>query len=208
MKILHIDSSILAADSVTRELTAATVARLRTAHPAASVTYRDLVADPINHLTGAIAAGFRPTGVDHFDAATLREHAVSQTLLDEFLAHDVLVIGVPMYNFSLPSQLKAWLDRLAQVGRTFKYTETGPVGLVGGKQILLASGRGGFYAEGPLTGMDFQERYLLAFFRFLGITEVQVVRAEGASKGPAVRQAGLERAHLAIFDALAQFQAR
>lgn len=198
MKILHIDSSILDSASLTRELSAAVVAEIRTRHPAAEVTHRDVVADEIRHLDGAIAAGFRPTGVGDFDDATLTEHRVSETLVTEFLASDVLVIGAPMYNFSVPSQLKAWMDRIAQAGRTFKYTEKGPVGLAGGKQVIVVSARGGFYADGPLARMDFQESYLRAYFGFLGITDVHVVRAEGASKGEPVRSDGLEHARAAV----------
>ena len=203
MKILHIDSSILGNASLTRELSAAVIDEIRTRHPAAEVTRRDVVANEIRHLDGAIAAGFRPTGVGDFDDATLMEYRVSETLVTEFLASDVLVIGAPMYNFSVPSQLKAWMDRIAQAGRTFKYTDKGPVGLAGGKQIIVVSARGGVYADGPLARMDFQESYLRAYFGFLGITDVHVVRAEGASKGETVRAEGLRRAKAAIADAVA-----
>ncbi|MBB6253265.1 FMN-dependent NADH-azoreductase [Nitrospirillum iridis] len=198
MKILHIDSSILESASLTRELSAAVVDEIRTRNPGAEVARRDVVADEIRHLDGAIAAGFRPTGFGDFDDATLKQHGVSETLVTEFLASDVLVIGAPMYNFSVPSQLKAWMDRIAQAGRTFKYTEKGPVGLAGGKQVIVVSARGGFYAEGPLARMDFQESYLRAYFGFLGITDVHVIRAEGASKGEALRSEGLQRAKVAI----------
>ena len=123
MKVLHIDSSIQGDASITRQLTAGTVALIRSGHSHADVVYRDLASNEIRHLTGAIAAGFRQTGAPAPDEATLREHQVSESLVTEFLASDVLVIGAPMYNFSVSSQLKAWLDRIAQVGRTFKYTE-------------------------------------------------------------------------------------
>ncbi|MBC3926898.1 FMN-dependent NADH-azoreductase [Undibacterium sp. CY21W] len=206
MKILHIDSSILEGNSVTRELSSAIVTQLKAAHPEASVTYRDLIKNEIRHLTGSIAAGFRITGFENFDEATLQEHQISAELVSEFLAHDVIVIGVPMYNFSVPTQLKAWLDRLAQVGRTFKYTETGPVGLVSGTQVFVASARGGFYAEGPLAHMDYQESYLKTFFGFLGINDVHFVRAEGVSKGPQVKEAGIRHAHTTIAETLAIFQ--
>ncbi|WP_018608379.1 FMN-dependent NADH-azoreductase [Uliginosibacterium gangwonense] len=208
MNILHIDSSILDGNSVTRELSAAIVTQLKASHPDASVTYRDLVKHEIRHLTGAIAAGFRPTGLDDFDEATRQEHQLSAALVSEFLAHDVIVIGVPMYNFSVPSQLKAWLDRLAQAGRTFKYTETGPVGLVSGTQVFIASARGGFYAEGPFTHMDYQESYLKTFFGFLGIRDVHFIRAEGVSKGPQIKEAGIQHAHSAIAATLAIFQSK
>ncbi|MBR7791284.1 FMN-dependent NADH-azoreductase [Undibacterium sp. FT147W] len=206
MNILHIDSSILESNSVTRELSAAIVKQLKAAHPDANVTYRDLVKHEISHLTGAVAAGFRPTGFDAFDEKTRQEHQLSAALVSEFLAHDVIVIGAPMYNFSVPSQLKAWLDRLAQAGRTFKYTEAGPVGLVSGKQILIASARGGFYAEGGLVHMDHQESYLKTFFGFLGIRNVHFIRAEGMSKSPQIKEAGVQSAHAAVIATLAVLQ--
>lgn len=203
MKVLHIDSSILGKGSITRRLSAEVVAQIQASHPAAQITYRDLVSGEVSHLTGEIAAGFRQTGITDFDEATLQQHRVSETLVAEFLGSDVLVIGAPMYNFSVPSQLKAWLDRIAQVGRTFKYTETGPVGLAGGKRVIVVSARGGFYAEGALARMDFQESYLKAFFGFLGITDVRFIRAEGASKGEPVRGQGIAHAQAGVAEAVA-----
>jgi FMN-dependent NADH-azoreductase len=206
MNILHIDSSVLGSASLTRELSAAVVAEIRNRHPAATVIRRDVAADEIRHLNGAIAAGFRPTVVAEVDDATRAEHGVSEALVTEFLASDVLVIGAPMYNFSIPSQLKSWMDRIAQAGRTFQYTATGPVGLAGGKRVIVVSARGGFYADGPLSGMDFQESYLRAYFGFLGITDVQIIRAEGASKGEAARAEGRDRAKAAIPDTVAELR--
>ena len=203
MNILHLDSSILGNHSITRELSAAVVADIRAQHPSAHVTYRDLVLDEIRHLTGPIAAGFRQMDVSDFDDSTVREHQVSETLVTEFLASNVIVLGAPMYNFSVPSQVKAWLDRVAQAGRTFRYTESGPVGLAGGKQVVVVSARGGFYAEAPLAHMDHQESYLKAFFGFLGIRDVRFVRAEGASKGQAVREKGIALARASVGDVLA-----
>ncbi|KVL33947.1 FMN-dependent NADH-azoreductase [Burkholderia territorii] len=198
MNILHLDSSILGNSSITRELSAAVVTGLRAQHPSAHVTHRDLVHDEIRHLTGPIAAGFRQIDAGTFDDATTHEHKLSEALVTEFLASDVIVIGAPMYNFSVPSQLKAWLDRVAQAGRTFRYSENGPVGLGGGKQVFVASARGGFYAQAPLAHMDFQESYLKSFFGFLGITDVRFVRAEGASKGQTVRDDGIALARASL----------
>lgn len=200
MKILHIDSSILGNSSVTRDLSAATVAHIKASHPDAQVEYRDLALNEIRHLNGAIAAGFRPGGSSAVDDSARQEHLVSEALVNEFLASDVLVIGAPMYNFSVSSHLKAWLDRIAQMGRTFKYTDKGPVGLTVGKRVIIVSARGGFYAQGPAGHMDFQESYLKAFFGFLGVTDVQVVRAEGASKAEEVRNKGIEQARAAIVE--------
>ncbi|PKX81917.1 FMN-dependent NADH-azoreductase [Pectobacterium peruviense] len=198
MNILHIDSSILENGSVSRQISADVVDQLIQQHPNAVVSYRDVVKDEIRHLTGPIAAGFRTIPSASVDEATLREHQLSETLVAEFLAHDVIVIGAPMYNFSVSSQLKSWLDRLAQVGKTFKYTEKGPVGLSGGRTVIVVSSRGGFYTTPPFLDMDFQERYLQGFFRFLGITDIHFVRAEGASKGDEIKNREIQNAKSSI----------
>ncbi|PFG71858.1 FMN-dependent NADH-azoreductase [Pseudomonas poae] len=207
MKVLHIDSSIMGKASITRDLTASIVAHIQASNPGAHVQRRDLADQEVRHLSGSIAAGFRQMGNSDFSAEILLEHQLSETLVTEFLASEVLVIGAPMYNFSVSTQLKAWLDRVAQVGRTFKYTERGPVGLCGGKRVIVASARGGFYAEGPFQNMDFQESYLKAFFGFLGIDDIEFVRAEGASKGEQVRDNGVKLAKNAITSAVAHLSA-
>ncbi|WP_049854407.1 FMN-dependent NADH-azoreductase [Dickeya fangzhongdai] len=198
MKILHIDSSILDDGSVTRQISADVIAQLIKHYPQATVSYRDVVKHEIRHLTGAIAAGFRQIASASADSSTLQEHMISEQLVSEFLTNDVIVIGAPMYNFSVPSQLKSWLDRIAQAGRTFKYTEKGPVGLSGGRTIIVVSARGGFYTEQPFAGMDFQERYLQAFFRFLGINDIYFIRAEGASKGDEIKNHEIQNAKASI----------
>lgn len=180
MKLLHIDSSALGGGSVTRELTAAIVARQQALHPGIQVDYLDLDAAPLPHLTGQSLAKADPA-----DAAN------SEALLEQFLAADVLVIGAPMYNFSVPSTLKAWIDRVAVAGRTFAYTETGPKGLAGGKQVIIASGRGGIHTDAPT---DFQEPYLRQVFGFLGITDVSFVRAEGVAYSPQHRSDAIAQA--------------
>ncbi|AIR70956.1 FMN-dependent NADH-azoreductase [Dickeya fangzhongdai] len=198
MKILHIDSSILEGVSVTQQISADVIAQLVKHHPEATVSYRDVVKQEIRHLTGAIAAGFRQIASASVDSSTLQEHMISEQLVSEFLANDVIVIGAPMYNFSVSSQLKSWLDRIAQTGKTFKYTEKGPVGLSGGRTIIVVSARGGFYTEQPFAGMDFQERYLQAFFRFLGITDIYFIRAEGTSKGDEIKNHEIKNAKESI----------
>ncbi|MBB4235878.1 FMN-dependent NADH-azoreductase [Rhizobium esperanzae] len=207
MKLLHIDSSISGDNSISRDLTAAVVADILAGNPSAKITYRDLVADPVTHLEGAIAAGFRPLGVSAFDDTALQEHGMSEQLVTEFLASDTVVIGAPMYNFSVSTQLKAWLDRIAQPGKTFKYTASGPVGLAGGKRVIVVSARGGFYIEGPMARLDFQESYLKGFLGFLGVDDVRFVRAEGASRGDEIRQKGIAAARAAIPDAIADIRA-
>ena len=204
MQILHLDSSILANASASRVLTAAIVEELRRNNPGAAVLHRDLVADAIPHLDGAIAAGFRPIGGDPPSPADASEHARSEALVMELLASDTIVVGAPMYNFSVSSQLKAWIDRVVQPGRTFRYTDKGPVGLTTGKRAIVASTRGGVYSAGPATAMDFQEDYLTAMFGFIGITDVCFVRAESLSRGTEARSQSLEAAHAAVRDVVRQ----
>ena len=171
MKLLHIDASALGAHSVSRGLTAAVVAEFVRNHPAVEVTYRDLHEAPL--APWALPAGDEdPNAIE------------SARALEEFLAADVVVIGAPMYNFGISSTLKAWIDRVAVAGKTFRYTAAGPEGLAGGKRLIIASSRGGIYAEGsPASAMDFQEPYLRAVFNFLGVTDIEFVRAEGVAMG-------------------------
>jgi len=124
-----------------------------------------------------------------------RENAISEALVSQFLAADVVVIGAPLYNFSIPTQLKAWIDRVAQVGRTFKYTEKGPIGLAGGKTVIVASTRGGVYSTSDAgNAMEHQESFLKTVFGFLGVTDVRFVRAEGLAMGEAAKAAALAAA--------------
>lgn len=193
MTLLHLDSSPLAGASASRRLTAAIVAAAQEANPALAVVYRDLAAAPPAHLGGDALA---PRGLpaDQLTEAQKAEAAVTEELIAEFLAADVIVVGAPMYNFSIPSQLKAWIDRVAAAGRTFKYTEAGPVGLAGGKTVIVASTRGGLYSEGPASAMDHQESYLKTVFAFLGITDVRFVRAERLSMGNDLRAQAMDAA--------------
>lgn len=192
MKLLHLDASILNEQSASRPLTAAIIDRLRQATPGAEVIYRDLAAEPINHLTAA--EFLAPRGVEPEDEGAKRDVARNAQLLDDFLAAEVIVIGAPMYNFSLPSQLKAWLDRMAVAGKTFSYTAAGVEGLVKGKRVIIASTRGGLYSEGaPAAFLDHQETYLRGFFGFLGVTDITFVRAEGLGN-PENRGAAIEAA--------------
>jgi FMN-dependent NADH-azoreductase len=198
MKLLHIDSSVLGANSVSRQLTADIVAQWVASHPGTQVEHLDLAVDAPSHLS-ADSLGFRlPAGAD-LSAVQQRENAVSEALVSQFLAADVIVVGAPLYNFSVPSQLKAWIDRVAQVGRTFKYTDKGPVGLAGGKTVIVASTRGGAYStsEGG-RAMEHQESYLQVVFGFFGITDVRFVRAEGLAMGEAARSQALSAAQADI----------
>ena len=195
MNILHIDSSASGASSVSRKLTAAAVRELRTANPGASVVYRDLGATPPAHLDGRLLAALRPLPDAEPVVGLDDELAFTEALLAEFLAADVIVIGAPMYNFSVPSQLKAWIDRLAQPGRTFRYTAKGPEGLAGGRKVIVLSSRGGLYAALPHeTAMDHQEAYLRAVFGFFGVADIEIIRAEGVSLGAEARERSMEQA--------------
>src|ERR1700723_1461878 len=145
-KLLHIDSSVLGPHSVSRQLSAAIVDRLRQAAPGIEVTYRDLSATPLTHLSGAHLAAAQ--GAANPDAALAQDLAAGQAVMNEFLAADTVVLGAPMYNFTIPSQLKAWIDRIIVVGKTFKYDAQGPQGLAGDKRVIVAISRGGFYGPG------------------------------------------------------------
>lgn len=204
MNILHIDSSILGVNSVTRELGAAVVADLRMRHPQTQLRYRDLAQEPFAHLAEPILAA-QSIPVEQRNAEQQREIAANAQALDEFLAADVVVIGAPMYNFSIPSQLKAWIDRIAVRGKTFRYGANGAEGLAGGKQVIIVSARGGFYGEqSPAAGMDFQESYLKVLFGFLGITDIEFLRAEGLNVSAEQRSKSMQAAHRQIRRELAE----
>ncbi len=194
MKLLHIDSSVMGGNSVSRQLTQNIVAQWRANHPGTEVDYLDLAADAPSHLS-ADSLGFRAAAGTNFTDVQKHENAVSEALVSQFLAADVVVVGAPLYNFSIPSQLKAWIDRIAQPGRTFTYTDKGPKGLAGCKKVIVASTRGGIYSttEGGRS-MEHQESYLQTVFGFLGITDVQFVRAEGVAMGDMVKAEALSKA--------------
>ncbi len=195
MKLLHIDSSILGDNSASRQLSAELVAAWAAAEQGVEVTYRDLAADAISHLSAAslVAAG---TPAELRDAAQKHEAALGEQSIEEFLAADAIVIGAPMYNFSIPSQLKAWIDRIAVAGKTFRYTENGPEGLAGGKKVIIVSTAGGIHAGQP-SGVA-HENYLELVLNFLGITDIEVVRAEGLAYGDEPRRNAIAGAQASI----------
>jgi FMN-dependent NADH-azoreductase len=197
MKLLHIDSSILGGNSVSRALSAAIVARETALHPGLEVTYRDLAADETRHLSSAHVAAWQGTAVD--DAALGHDLAKGGAFLDELLTADILVIGAPMYNLSVPSQLKAWIDRVSIAGKSFRYTENGPEGLLKGKKAFIASARGGIYSPGsPAAALEHHETYLTGVLTFLGIKDVTIVRAEGVAISPEARERALAKARAEI----------
>jgi len=193
MKTLHIDASILGANSASRELSAAIVQRLRQAHPDLELTYRDLAAVPLAHITGAHVAA--AMGAAPESLSVQQELADSQAVLREFLEADTVVIGAPMYNFTIPSQLKAWIDRIVVRGQTFRYGDNGPEGLAGGKRVIIAISRGGFYGHGqPGAALEHLESYLRAVFGLLGISAPEFVIAEGLQTGPQQRETSMQNA--------------
>ncbi|EYC51033.1 FMN-dependent NADH-azoreductase [Hylemonella gracilis str. Niagara R] len=196
MKLLHVDSAITGANSVSRQLTQAIVAEWKAANPGATVDYLDLAVNAPGHLDGQVlSGGFKDE--------------VSERLVSQFLAANVIVVGAPLYNFSIPGQLKAWIDRLAQAGRTFRYTEKGPEGLAQGKTVIVASSRGGFYSNSEMgRALEHQESYLQAVFGFFGITDVRFVRAEGVNMGPEAKAKAISDAQASIKPTLAANQAQ
>ncbi|WP_111858454.1 FMN-dependent NADH-azoreductase [Acinetobacter sp. CFCC 10889] len=175
MKVLHIDSSILADASVSRQLSQAIMTQLQQKHADLDIEYLDLATQHIPHLTGEILMG-----------QNAQQTALSEKLIQQYLDADIVVIGAAMYNFGLSSALKAWIDRISVAGKTFKYTETGPVGLAGDKKAYIASSRGGVYGEN--SPADFQEGLLTTVLNFTGVTDIQVIRAEGVNMGAELKE--------------------
>ena len=193
MKLLHIDASILGANSASRQLSGAVVENLRKATPGLEIAYRDLAAEPLLHLSGehlAAAQGATPKS-----QAVLGDVAAGQAALDEFLAADIVVIGAPMYNFTIPSQLKAWIDRVLVAGKTFRYGAAGPEGLAGSKRVIVAISRGGFYGAGTqAAALEHLETYLRAVFGFIGVADPEFIVAEGLQIGAEQRDKAMRGA--------------
>ena len=194
MKLLHIDSSVLGAGSASRALTADIVARQVKLHPGLEVIYRDLATDAALHLSPAHLAAFQGQAVT--DAQLGADLSKGSAYLQELFDADIIVVGAPMYNFSIPSQLKAWIDRVVVAGKTFRYGANGPEGLLSSaKKVFIASSRGNVYAPGsPAAPFEHHESYLTSVLKFIGLTDVTVVRAEGLGFGPEAREAAMGKA--------------
>ncbi len=197
MNLLHIDASILGETSVSRRLSAAIVEALARGRSDITVIRRDLVADPLPHLTvNHLPAKYFLAGAAAVDQETEERRRIDEAVLDEFLAADVVVIGSPMYNFTVPTQLKAWIDRIVIAGRTFRYTPEGQlIGLAAEKRVICALSRGGFYGE----GVDYRvnehlETYLRSIFGYIGVTKLDFVIAEGIQISPEHRKKATEEA--------------
>ncbi len=189
-RILVIESSARQEGSVSRQLTGDFIAQWRKAHPQDDVQVRDLAVEPVPHLDATLLGGWMKPAEQQSDierAAAAR----SNLLTDELLAADVLVLAAPMYNFAIPSTLKSWLDHVLRAGVTFKYTETGPQGLLTGKRAYVLTARGGIYAG---SGLDHQEPYLRQALAFIGIHDVQFIHAEGLNMGAEFQEKGIARA--------------
>jgi FMN-dependent NADH-azoreductase len=206
MKLLHIDSSILGKASASRELSGAIVTALTRAMPNLEIVRRDLDADPIPHLDSRLLAAVRPEIAAEPATHTDDKGAAA---LEEFPGANIVVIGAPMYNFTIPSQLKAWLDRILIAGKTFRYDETGAKGLAGGKKVIIASSRGGLYAPGmPQHANDFHEPYLRAILGFIGIDDIAFIRAEGLAYGPEQREKAMRAALASVASVVAGLSAK
>lgn len=197
--LLVVNSSASGDASVSRLLVADAVAKLLTQAPQAEVIRRDLSADPVPHLTADAVMGVRGEPANEAQMAT---RALSDQLIAELQAADIIVIGAPMYNFGIPSTLKAWFDHLLRAGVTFKYSEAGPKGLLTGKRAIVVESRGGLYSEGPVMAWDSQEPHLRTLLGVMGITDVAFVRAEKLGYGPEARDLAIagakaELTHLA-----------
>lgn len=205
MNLLHLDSSILGPSSVSRALSSHVVDQLRQKFAHLRVTYRDLAEEPIPHLSGPyLAAAHGPVDAPR-DVALLEDLALGEAVMKEFLAADIVVIGVAFYNFSISSQLKAWIDRIAIAGKTFRYSELGqPEGLAGNKRVFLTIARGGFYGDGSSAqAMEHAETYLRSAFSFIGVTNLDVVAAEGLKVSGEQRQMAIAQAESRIAQTIA-----
>ncbi|PZU89371.1 MAG: FMN-dependent NADH-azoreductase [Chelatococcus sp.] len=180
--VLVLNSSASGPDSVSRKLAADTVAQLRAQHPGLEVVERDLAADPVPHLTAETTAVIR--GGEATTPAQIAAKRLSEDLIGELKAADIVVIGAPMYNFGIPSTLKTWFDYVLRAGLTFQYSEAGPEGLLKGKRAIVIESRGGLYSSGPAQPMDSQEPHLRTMLGFIGIADTAFIRAEKLGYGP------------------------
>ena len=196
-KVLHIDSSVRSTGSLTRQLGGEFIAKLKAADPSTTVVTRDLATSPVPHLTEQmLGAYFTPAEQRNAEQAFVIK--TSDTLVDELLAAVTIVIGAPMYNFSVTSGLKAWIDHVARAGRTFKYGANGPEGLVSGKKVIVFVATGGAYSEGPAAAYDHTTTYLRSVLGFLGMTDVTFVVTEGVAMGEEAVAAALAKSRAQI----------
>jgi FMN-dependent NADH-azoreductase len=200
--LLFVTSSLFGDGSQSRRIAVELIDRWREAHPRTTVVTRELTADSMPHLS-LDTLGAAMTPAETRSAAERRQAALADTLIEEVEAADVVVITAPMYNFAIPSTLKAWLDHIVRAGRTFRYGAAGPEGLLKGRKVFVVTGRGGVYSgDSPAKGLDFQEPYLRAMLGFLGLDDVTFIHVEGLKLSPEAAASGIERARQAIADLL------
>lgn len=193
--ILVLNSSASGNDSVSRVLVEEAVQRLVHANPGANIIERNLGTTPVPHLTTAALAGIRG---EPETEAELTARGLSNSFIGELRAADIVVIGAPMYNFSIPTGLRAWFDYVLRAGETFRYSDSGPKGFLSGKRVLVIESRGGVFSEGHYAVMDFQEPYLRALLAFIGLDDVTFIHAEKIAYGPEAREEALVNAKNAI----------
>ncbi|RKF21761.1 FMN-dependent NADH-azoreductase [Altericroceibacterium spongiae] len=193
MKVLYIDSSVQGNNSFSRQISSLVMEKLSAAYPDADVTYRDFAKDPVPHLTEAHIMAVQGMNAEH-EPAIKADLALGGVLLEEFIESDIIVLGTAFYNLTVSSAIRSWLDRVIIVEKTFRYSAEGELqGLMGGKRVILCISRGGMYAEGhPGAAIEHCESYLRAIFSFIGVTDIDVVVADGVTIGPDHRQQALE----------------
>jgi FMN-dependent NADH-azoreductase len=195
--ILHINSSVRNTGSTSRHLTAEFLSKWKGARPADVVVERDLAVNPVPHLNEQMMGAFF-TPAEKRSPEQVQTVQLSDALVAELFDAEVIVLGAPMYNFSISSALKAWIDHVTRAGLTFNYSELGPMGMLKGKKVYVFTARGGVYTQGPAESMDFQEPYLRAILGFIGLTDVTFIHVEGLAMGDSAIDAALSQSRLLI----------
>lgn len=201
-KILHIDSSAKNHDSTTRKLTEYAIKKVEARYPNSTITYHDLTADPLAHINPTFIKAMFGGKTSNVTSNIL---SMSNKLVEELVEADIVIIGAPMYNFAIPSQLKTWIDYICRAGLTFRYTDTGPLGLLTNKNVIVAVGMGGHYSDGPMKSHDHVTPYMRQVFNFIGIDKITIALAEKQSLGKEVAEAEFAKAQQEIDNAVKDF---
>ncbi len=201
MKILYVSVSPMGDKSITRLLASKLISDIKKKHSHTTVVERDLNKTAIPHLSVDVISAFM-TPPDKRDAKANELLTLSDALVKEIFDANLIIIASPMWNFGVPSVLKAWIDNICRAGITFKYTQTGPVGLINGKKAIVISARGGIYSEGESKIFEHEESHLDSVLKFLGITNTQLVHAEGVAYGEEASKNAITKAEAKITDIL------